>query len=131
MHIRRVAAVAAICATAFLGNAQAAVSTDNFLLRNTGDLVDLCSAGSTETLYTAAINFCHGFAVGVFRVLREEDEARKSGRLFCLPQQAPSRSEAIAGFVRWAQADSRRLQQPAADGIAAFLSQQYPCSSRR
>ena len=113
MQIRHMAALAVICAAASLGSARAAVSTDNFLVRNTGDLVDLCSAANTDTLYTAAVNFCHGFAVGVFRVLQEEDQARASGRLFCLPQQAPSRTRRHR-CVR--QLGTGRQSSPAATG---------------
>ncbi len=131
MQLRRLAALVAICAAMSVGSARAAVSTDNFLLRNTGDLVNLCSAATTEPYYTAAVNFCHGFAVGVFRVLQAENAAHSSRRWFCLPQQVPSRSDAIAAFVQWAQADSRRLQQSPSDAIAAYLSQKYPCSGRR
>lgn len=131
MQTRRLAALVAICAALSMGSARAAVSTDSFLLRSTGDLVNLCSATSNEQLYTAAVNFCHGFAVGVFRVLHAEDAAHPSHRMFCLPNPAPSRTQAIAAFVRWAEADTGRLQQSPSDGIAAFLAQQYPCSTRR
>jgi hypothetical protein len=113
------------------GSARGAVTEDSFLLHNTGDLVDLCSAVQPDHLYTAAVNFCHGFAVGVFRVLQEEDTARRSRHLFCLPNPAPSRNEGIARFVEWAKADARRLTLQPADAIATYLSQQYPCPRGR
>ena len=121
----------ALCATALAGHAQAAVTEDNFQQRSTADLVELCSAAQTDPLYTAASNFCHGFAVGVFRVLQEEDMARKSRHMFCLPDQMPTRTEGIARFVEWAKADPGRLAQGPADSIAAFVSQQYPCPRGR
>jgi hypothetical protein len=117
----------ALYIAAATGSAQAAVTEDNFLLRNNGDLVALCSATKSDPMYSAAINFCQGFAVGVFRVLQEEDMAKRSSHLFCFPNTAPSRNETIAKFVQWATADSKQLAQPPADGIAAFLSQQFPC----
>ena len=109
------------------GAAQATVTEDSFLLRNTGDLVDVCSAAQQDPMYTAAVNFCQGFAVVVFRVLQEEDMANRSRHLFCVPNPAPTRNEGIAAFVQWAKADASRLAQPAADGIAAFLADQYRC----
>ena len=116
------------CGMALAGSAtQAAVTQDSFLLRNTSDLVDLCSAAQTDPLYTAAANFCSGFTVGVFRVLQEEDAARRSRHLFCLPEPAPTRNEAIARFVQWANADAGRLKTSGADGIATYLAQQFPC----
>lgn len=111
--------------------ASAAVTQDSFLLRNTGDLVDLCSAPQTDPLYTAAVNFCHGFGVGVVRTLQDQDAASRSRRLFCFPNPAPTRNEAVARFVQWANADPSRLQMSAEDGIATYLSQQYPCPRRR
>ncbi len=120
-----------LCAALCGGAAQAAVTEDSFLVRNTGDLVDLCTAAPTDRLYTAASNFCHGFTVGVFRVLQEQEMASRSRHMFCMTDPAPSRNEGIANFVKWAQADASRLTQPASDGIAAFLSQQHPCPRGR
>jgi hypothetical protein len=113
------------------GSAHAAVTEDTFVLHNTGDLVELCSAAQSDTMYTAAVNFCHGFTVGVFRVLQEEDMARKSRHMFCMPSQTPSRNEGIASFLQWAKADPGRSALPPADAIATFLTQQFPCSRGR
>jgi hypothetical protein len=121
----------ALCLGVPIGAAHAAVSQDTFLLRNTGDLVDLCSAAQSDPLYTAAVNFCHGFTVGVFRVLQEEDMAKTSRHMFCLPNPMPSRNEGIANFVQWANADPSRAAMQPADAIAAFLAQQFPCPRRR
>lgn len=121
----------ALCTVLCVGSARAALNEDSFQLRNTGDLVDVCSATQSDPLYTAASNFCHGFTVGVFRVLQEEDMAQRSRHLFCLPNPTPTRNEGIASFVQWAKADASRLAQPADDGIAMFLSQQYPCPRGR
>jgi hypothetical protein len=109
------------------GATRAAVTADSFLLRNAGDLVDICSAAPADPMYTAASNFCQGFTVGVFRVLQEEDMARRSNRMICLPNPAPTRNEGVAALVQWARADPTRTNLSAADGVAGFLSQQYPC----
>ena len=109
----------------------AAVTEDMFRVRNTGDLIELCSATQPDPLYTAAVNFCHGFAVGAFNVLYEEEMARQSHRLFCIPNPMPSRNDGIARFVQWAQANPNQMAQPATDSIAAYLSQQFPCRSGR
>jgi Rap1a immunity proteins len=121
----------AICLTVSAGSVQAAVTQDTFLLRNTGDLVDLCSAPQSDPLYTAAVNFCHGFTVGVFRVLQEEDMAKASRHMFCLPTPMPSRNEGVANFVQWAKADPGRAALQPADAIATFLAQQFPCPRGR
>ena len=111
--------------------AWAAVTEDEFQLRAFGDLVELCSAAPADPLFTAASNFCHGFGVGVVRVLQEEDAARKSRPLFCLPTPIPTRNEVIASLVTWAKANPGQMSQPATDGVAAYMSKQFPCARSR
>ncbi len=131
MRVRYGLVVLVLCAALAARPARAAVTENSFLLHSTGDLVDLCSAPQSDPLYTAATNFCHGFVLGVFQVLQEEDMARRSRHLFCLPNPPPPRNEAIANFVQWAKADPSHLAQPPADAVAAFLTQQYPCPRGR
>jgi hypothetical protein len=122
---------AALCTVVSAATGHAAVTEDSFLVRNTGDLIDLCTAAQSDSLYTAASNFCHGFGVGVFRVLQEEDRARQSRHMFCLPNPGLTRNEALASFVQWAKANPNQMAQPAADGIAQFLTDQFPCPRGR
>jgi hypothetical protein len=115
--------VAALPAT---GNA-GVITEDEFLLRTTGDLVELCKAAPTDSFYTAAINFCHGFSTGVYRVLEEESRAG-SRHVFCLPDPPPHRNDAIAAFVQWADANPDQKNQLPTDGIATYLTKKYPCA---
>jgi hypothetical protein len=107
--------------------ARAAVTEDTFQLRTTGDLVELCSAPPTDPMGTAALNFCHGFALGVYRVLVEENAARRVGKLFCTPEGLPTRNEAIADFVQWAKATPAAMPEGPADGVTDYLIHKYPC----
>ena len=107
-------------------SAHAEVTQDAFLLRTTGDLIELCSAAPDDPLRTAALNFCEGFGVGAYRVLAEVQMAR-GARMFCPPSPMPTRDQAIASFVQWGKANPGQLSQPPQDGLAAFLSNQYPC----
>jgi hypothetical protein len=129
--VARSFSVVALSILVMSGPAHAALTQDSFLLRNTGDLIGVCSATQGEPLYTAAVNFCHGFAVGVFRVLNEQGIADPSDRLFCLPDQAPSRNQMIAELVQWAKASPARANDQPADTIAAFLAQRFPCPQGR
>ena len=113
-------------------HAPAAVSADNFLLNSTADLATLCSASASDPMSTAAVNFCHGFVIGVERTLREVDAAETPRRpMFCLPAAAPTRSAAVAEFVQWANADPSRAHLPATDGVASFLAAQFPCAAKQ
>jgi hypothetical protein len=123
--------VIVLCAALSAGPTRAAVTEDNFLVRNASDLTALCSAAQSNPLYTAAVNFCHGFVVGVFLVLQEEEEAGPRVRLFCARGSMPTRTEAVASLVQWIGADQSRSTLSAADSVAAFLAQRYPCPASR
>jgi hypothetical protein len=127
MSLKRWLPLLAIAAGFLPVYGHAAVSESSFLVRTTGDLVDLCTAAPTDPLATAALNFCQGFGVGVFRVLQEQEMARSSGRLFCVPNPTPTRNQVFASFVQWARANPGQLAQPPQDGVAMFLATQYPC----
>jgi Rap1a immunity proteins len=111
--------------------AWADLTEDAFQLRSTGDLVDLCTAPQTDKLYTAAANFCHGFAVGVVRTLQDEEAASRNRRkMFCMPDPMPSRTDAISSFAAWVKADPQRMSMKAEDGVVAFLMDNYKCPAR-
>jgi hypothetical protein len=131
MQMKHWLPAAALCAVISAAPAHAAVTEDSFLVRTTGDLLDVCSAPQSDPLYTAASNFCQGFAVGVYRVLEVQDKARRSGRMFCPSSTPMTRNEGIADFVQWAKANPNQLAQPATDGLARFLTQQFPCPRGR
>jgi hypothetical protein len=106
----------------------AAVQTSDFLVNTTDQLVSLCSAKPNDPLVTPALNFCHGFAVGVTRTLQEEDLADPRAKpMFCLPANGVDRNQALSAFLQWVSADPSRMSMSAADGIAGFLAANYPC----
>jgi hypothetical protein len=131
MPMKRWFPAAALCAVVSVAAGHAAVTEDSFLLRSTGDLIDLCTVAQPDPLYTAASNFCQGFGVGVFRVLEAQDTVRRTNHMFCLTNKAMTRNEALASFVQWGKANPNQMAQPATDGIALFLSQQFPCPRGR
>ena len=107
----------------------AAVTEDMFQMRNTSDLVGLCSAGQADPLYVAAIHFCQGFGSGAYGVSSEYEAARSRARMFCPPSadRRPSRNAATAEFVQWASARPDVMRLPATDGVLRFLSERFPC----
>jgi Rap1a immunity proteins len=119
---------AATCIAIWPAAAGANVAETDFQVRTTADLIDLCTASPSDPMGTAALNFCHGFAVGVYRVLEEENAAKRVGRMFCIPDGTmPSRDEAVASFVQWAKASPDAMSQRPANGITGYLVQKYPC----
>lgn len=122
----RVAIVAAVLAALTPSLASAAVTEDSFKLRNTADLVDLCSASQSDPLYPAAVHFCEGFGVGVYRTL-EAHQAAARHHWFCPSGEMPTRAQAISDFVTWARAAPDQMAAQPTDSILAFLVQRHPC----
>ena len=122
----------ALCAAALPATGNAAVTEDTFQLRTTGDLVELCSTAPSDPMGTAALNFCHGFTLGVYQVLTEENAAERMGKLFCVPDTpTPTRNQAIADFVQWAKATPQAMSQTPADGLTGYLVSKYPMQARQ
>jgi hypothetical protein len=118
-------AAAAACAGAAHADP---VSQDQFLMRNTGDLAALCGSAESDPLFTAAQNFCEGFAVGTYRTIAAvQDAFPRRGKLICPPATTPTRNEAIAAFVKWAGDHADSMALAPTDGFVRFLSQTYPC----
>lgn len=117
----------ALCAAIVPSAGHAAVTEDTFQLKTTSDLVELCSDAPSDPMLTAALNFCHGFALGVFRVLDEENAAHRINKLFCIPNPTPTRSQVLTDFVQWAKSAPGVMDQRPADGLSAYLAKTYPC----
>jgi hypothetical protein len=108
-----------------------AVTEANFALGSTGDLVALCSAAPDNGIGTAALNFCEGYLQGAVTVEMLNMSTFRGPKLFCLPNPPPARSEAMSGFVSWAQAAPDRMSQSPTDGVFGFLRERYPCAASR
>ena len=111
------------------GASAALVSQDNFLLKTTSDLVNLCGADQRDPLYTAAINFCHGFGVGTFRMVQIEEAASRTKRKQVCVENEPgtTRDSAIAAFVSWAADKPKVLATTPSDGFVEYLITKFPC----
>jgi hypothetical protein len=101
--------------------------TGDFQVRNTRDLVALCSAVPGSELYVAAINFCHGYGVGAFQYYQVLEASVPGHRIFCAPEPRPSRTAVIEGFLRWASAHPEYQEEPAVESIFRYLGTTYPC----
>ena len=104
-----------------------AATPDNFAMRSGADLLAVCSVEPSDNPSSAAIGFCHGYIVGVYRVLEEIQEARPSARMFCMASSPPSRAEAIKAYVAWLGASPDELAKAPMVTIADYLTATYPC----
>ena len=101
-----------------------AITQEHFNARTGKDLLVLCTPDEKDPLSQAAINFCIGFAVGTYRTLLD---MTKLNPVVCLPENAPSRNEAIQMFVAWAQQNPQYHKDAPEDMLTRFIVQQWPC----
>jgi hypothetical protein len=104
-----------------------AVTQDNFLVRTSRDLVELCTAPPSDPLHQAAIHFCHGYLVGAFQYHVSVSPTSGPDALFCLPNPPPSRNDAIAAFIAWAKANPQYMNERPTDTEFRWLATTYPC----
>ena len=118
--------IVALAMLACAGAAQAAEEED-FEIKDTSDLVMLCAADPASEVYTAAINFCHGFAVGAFQYYSTLETVAPGNKFVCISEPRMSRNDAIAAFVEWVKPKTELHAKPAVDSLFAWLTATYPC----
>jgi hypothetical protein len=105
----------------------AAVTRDNFLVRNTQDFVELCTAPETDPMHAAATAFCYGYGLGAFHYYRASTEGPQGKPFICLPQPAPSRTEGLRMFLSWVRENPQYMSEPAVDTIFRWMATKWPC----
>lgn len=104
-----------------------AATEDDFVVVDTDDLVSLCSATADSPNGIAAINFCHGYAVGAFQYYQLLEPLSPDHQFICLLEPKPSRNEVIAGFVAWARAHPQYAGAAAVETLFRYLGETFPC----
>ena len=104
-----------------------AATTDDFMVRTTADLVDLCETAPGQENYVAAIHFCQGFASGAYQYYLAVAQHSPTSRYVCAPDPPPSRDQAIAGFLAWSRANPSAMSEPAVESLFRYLGTTYPC----
>jgi hypothetical protein len=108
--------------------AGAGVTEKNFELKNTRDLIDLCTVASDDPLYHQSVNFCHGYLVGAFQYYAAAAAGPNGVKLVCFPDNRPTRNQVIEMFVNWAKAHPEYMQEKAVDTEFRFLMEKWPCN---
>jgi hypothetical protein len=104
-----------------------ALDPADFEVKTTQNLMNLCTADPSDPQYQAAIHFCHGYLVGAYDYYAATHADPKAKHLFCLPDPAPSRNDAIAMFIEWAKAHPRYMNEKPVDTEFRFLVEKWPC----
>ena len=122
----RVATVIFITLVAF-SSGLFAQTPEDFDVDSAEDLVMLCGAKPDSPDYVAAIHFCHGFGTGAFHFYLVQAAADPSKKFICPPNPAPTRTEALDGFVSWMGSNPQYQNDEAVDALFRYLGETYPC----
>jgi len=104
-----------------------AVDSENFRVRSTADLVEICSVPPSDAMYAAAISFCHGYGVGAFHYYQASVSGPEGKPFVCLPNPTLSRTEALQMFLSWARENPQYMGEPAVETLFRWLVANWPC----
>ena len=120
--------LAALILAAWLASpALAAVNEDDFTLKTTANLINLCSAAPGDPRAQEAIHMCHGYLLGAVHFHEAEVAGAPHEKIFCMPEKRPPRNEAVAMFVQWAKAHPEYAQDLPVETEFRFLAENWPC----
>ena len=117
-----------VSAFLFLPGWAGAVSEKDFEAQTTEQLLNLCTATPSDSLYQQAVNFCHGYLVGAYKYYEAAHSGPNAPKLVCLPNPPPSRSNSIAMFIEWVKAHPQYWKESPVETEFRFLIETWPCS---
>jgi hypothetical protein len=123
--------VAAACAAVALGLAFSAEAVDeeDFSLKTTEDLYQLCGETSKSPNYIPSIYACRGFLRGVVQYHDAVSDRENLKRLICYGPEATIEDGRTA-FLQWAEMhakDAELMQEKPVIGAVRGLAAKYPC----
>jgi len=107
-----------------------AITTEDFLVKTTQDLLNLCTVSASDPDAQQAIHFCHGYLLGAYHYhLAESDGPDAAKRLVCMPSGV-TRNDAVAMFVEWVKAHPQYLKEFPVETEFRFLTEKWPCAKK-
>ena len=110
------------------GLASSAVTEEDFVVKTTRNLINLCTASPLDPRYEEAVNFCQGYMVGAYHYSIAEHSRDPKNLFVCLPDPKPSRNEVVAFFVAWAKANPQYMTDMPVESQFRFMAEKWPCN---
>ena len=104
-----------------------AVTDEDFEVKTTRSLLNLCTVSTDDARYKEALHFCHGYLVGAYHYYLASVSGPSAKRLVCPPDPPPTRNAAITAFIAWAQAHPQYMSEAPVETEFRFLTETYPC----
>ena len=105
-----------------------AASLEDFKVKTTQNLVNLCSVPSSDPLAPEAIHFCEGYCVGAYHYYLAANAGPDGNKWVCLPDPVPSRISIISHFIEWTEVHPEYANDNPVESIFRFLIEKYPCN---
>jgi Rap1a immunity proteins len=99
---------------------------DDYQLRTSGDLLDICSLDSSHAGYYEARGFCLGYFAGGIDLHDALAAGRDFPQLAC-PTGQVTRDDVVAVFVNYARAHPEHLNERPMDTVFRAVSDEWPC----
>ena len=99
---------------------------DDYQLRTSGDLLDICSLDSSDPQYWEARGFCLGYFAGGIDLHDELAKGQDFPRIAC-PTGQVTRNDVVAVFVDYARAHPEYLTEPPMDTVFRAVDAEWPC----
>ena len=102
-------------------------SLDDYQLRTSGDLLDICALDDSHVNYWEACGFCLGFFAGGIHLHDALTTAEDFPRIAC-PGEGVTRSDVVATFVSYAEAHPEYLDERPMDTVFRAVIERWPCA---
>jgi hypothetical protein len=99
---------------------------DDYQLRTSGDLLDICTLDAAHSNYWEARGFCIGYFAGGIDLHDALAVANDFPRLAC-PGARVTRNEVVETFVTYAQAHPEHLRERPMDTVFRAVIDRWPC----
>jgi hypothetical protein len=99
---------------------------DDFQLRTSGDLLDICALDPSHVNYWEARGFCLGFVAGGAHLHEALAAGEDFPRIAC-PAEGVTRSDVVEAFVLYAQAHPEHLDERPMETVFRAVIDRWPC----
>ncbi len=103
------------------------VTDEDFQVKTTRNLINLCTVSADDPHMKEAIHFCQGFLVGAYAYYSAENSGPEAEPLVCPPNPVPSRNDAIMNFIEWAKSHPEYMDEKPVETEFRFLTEKWPC----
>ena len=109
------------------GISTSAVTTEDFKVKTTKNLINLCTVSTEDPHYKEAIHFCHGYLVGAYYFYAAQYKNDSANQLVCFPEPNPTTNAVIEKIVSWAQKHPEFMNELPVETEFRALTNLWPC----